>query len=188
MTDNIILRADQEAGKIDQVFAEAVAKADRLREAYPNGLPIKVSFWGAILSGRFNLVWTTKRHWHPKKGLVVDRSGIKGMPDHEEMPLVAIAAGVPPDIDYVWWIDLVRKFQSLFNFLLGWLFGKIRLLDIDGDMVLIAPGNAGKVHLELVSEPRKTAEILKEFSQTMIAGSKAYQDLVLRRDQKRVKK
>lgn len=182
--DQVRARAEGAALQLDDSLAVQVIKAEQLQEAYPEGLPIEISFWAAFWTGRINLIWREKRYWHPKKGLVVERSGVKGMPDHEEMPLQAIAAGVPPDIDYVWWIDNIRKVQSVWNFLLSWLLGQIPLMDLDGDLVLIAPGNAGNVRLELVREPKKTAELLKQFSQAMVTGPQAYQQLVGRADQR----
>lgn len=174
------------AKKIEDDLAEAVILAEELRSKYiSNPLKINVPFWGAILTGQFRII-SDKRSWSAKKGLEVSRALGSGkdstgrtLPDREELSNKLILQAGKPDINYVWFVDIVRTIQLWFNFFGQWFGYEVPLLDKWGSVFYEVRGGP-TCFIELVNEPQSTADLIQKYAETLQKADQAFTNLVSR--------
>lgn len=136
--------------------------AKNIRKTYGNKpLVIKVSLIGALLTGKLELIFGSRRTWDPNNGLKVIAA--KGGKNIEALTVSQLLNY--PDIDYISIVDWVRSTTMLCNTLLR-LVGlpELSLWDGPGDLLFKAPSGNERLLLELARHPKELADFIKEVS------------------------
>lgn len=188
----LMFAADKKTDTLPNTEADLeilIAEAEELFERYEDGLPIRVSFVSAWLAGELSAWWGgLQREWYPTHGIMVQRSyhsmSKTPLPDSESFSLEAIVGAQKPDVDYVWFIDLVRKPIMFWNKWLGWLV-KWPVPDHWGKALVRTKEGRETILLEHMVSPLSGFDYIRECSETMLKAFRAIEKLKKMRAEQR---
>lgn len=186
--EDVLQRARQKANKINNDLADKVVRSEALTRRYSaSPLALRVPLWGAILRGRPDMYVFVKQSWSPS-GYLVEATGIRltvsghEVPDYDELPVDQILKAAPPEINYVWIVDWIRKLQSLIYFIPEFFGMRFERLDLWGSLTYRTGGGADLFILPLVTHPRQVHQTIRGWSASIAAGNEAMKKLVDRID------